>query len=57
MITYVNPDRNIVRCPFCGKENEISDSGAIVCDHFVDFNKRGFVFDSEGTEPAEKESE
>jgi len=47
MITHIDPDRIVVRCPFCRKENEISDSGNIVCDHFVDFNNRGFVFDSE----------
>lgn len=53
MITHVNPDRNIVRCPFCSKENEISDSGNIVCNHFVDFNKNGFIFDSQRVEMAQ----
>ena len=25
-------------CPFCGEENEVTESGFDICEHFVDFD-------------------
>ena len=41
-------------CPFCGEENEVTESGFDVCEHFVDFDFDNMEAIFEGTEPKEE---
>ena len=34
----VNIRIRVDECPFCGEENEVTESGFDICEHFVDFD-------------------
>ena len=42
-------------CPFCGEENEVTESGFDICEHFVDFDLDNMEAIFEGTEPKEED--